>query len=72
IALGQLVAGGALRESDVTAWLTGAAAHTGLAPGEAARTIASGLHIGAKRPREVAARVPTVSRWSAPRRGSRS
>ncbi|MGH3326788.1 MAG: bifunctional DNA primase/polymerase [Streptomycetales bacterium] len=55
IALGQLVAGGALRESDVTAWLTGAAAHTGLAPGEAARTIASGLRAGAKRPREVAA-----------------
>ncbi len=55
IALGQLVAGGALAESEVTAWLSGAAAHVGLTPAETARTINSGLRTGAKRPREVAA-----------------
>ncbi len=55
VALGQLVAGGALAESDVTAWLAAAAAQVGQRPGEARRTIASGLRAGAKRPRKVAA-----------------
>ncbi len=55
VALGQLVAGGALAETEVTAWLADAAAHVGQRPGEAHRTIASGLRAGAKRPRSVAA-----------------
>jgi hypothetical protein len=55
VALGQLVAGGALSETDVTAWLTEAAGQVGQRPGETARTIASGLKAGAQRPRNVAA-----------------
>ena len=55
VALGQLVAGGALSEADVTAWLTDAAEHVGQRPGETARTIASGMRAGARRPRSVAA-----------------
>jgi hypothetical protein len=55
VALGQLVAGGALDPADVTTWLTDAAAQVGQPPGEARRTIASGLRAGAKRPRSVAA-----------------
>src|SRR5205823_1430386 len=55
VALGQLVAGGMLCEDDVTGWLTAAAGHVGQRPGETARTIASGLRAGAKRPRSVAA-----------------
>jgi hypothetical protein len=55
IALGQLAAGGALSEGDVTAWLTEAAGQVGQRPGETARTIASGLKAGAARPRSVAA-----------------
>jgi hypothetical protein len=55
VALGQLVAGGALDEADVAAWLTDAAHQAGQRPGETARTIASGLRAGAKRPRSVAA-----------------
>lgn len=55
VALGQLVAGGALAEADVTAWLTAAAEQVGQRPGETARTIASGLKAGAARPRSVAA-----------------
>lgn len=55
IALGQLVAGGALAEADVTAWLTAAAEQVGQRAGETARTIASGLTAGAARPRSVAA-----------------
>lgn len=55
VALGQLVAGGALDEHDVTAWLTDAAHQVGQKPGETSRTIASGLRDGAKRPRNVAA-----------------
>lgn len=54
-ALGQLVAGGELSESDVTAWLMDAAARVHHAAPKAARTIASGLRAGAKRPRKVAA-----------------
>jgi hypothetical protein len=55
VALGQLVAGGMLDEGDVTGWLTAAAEQAGQRPGETARTIASGLRAGARRPRSVAA-----------------
>jgi hypothetical protein len=55
VALGQLVAGGALSEQDVTGLLTQAALSSGLRPRETARTIASGLRAGARRPRAVAA-----------------
>jgi hypothetical protein len=55
VALGQLVAGGLLTDTDVTAWLAAAATQVGQTPGEAARTIRSGLRAGAKRPRTVAA-----------------
>ncbi|MFU8875896.1 bifunctional DNA primase/polymerase [Micromonospora sp. SL4-19] len=55
VALGQLVAGGALAEDDATAVLTDAAYTAGLRPVETARTIASGLRAGARRPRSVAA-----------------
>lgn len=54
IALGQLVAGGELTESDVKVVLAQAAAEAGLWLGEAARTIASGLRAGANRPRNLA------------------
>jgi hypothetical protein len=54
-ALGQLVAGGELSEQQVTAWLMEAAARVDHAPGKAARTIASGLRAGARRPRTAAA-----------------
>lgn len=59
VALGQLVAGGALAEPDVTATLL-AAASGHIADGayrwrQAEQTIASGLRAGAKRPRRVAA-----------------
>ncbi|RKE19631.1 bifunctional DNA primase/polymerase [Streptomyces sp. TLI_171] len=55
VALGQLVAGGELTESQVTGWLMDAAAQVNHAPARAARTIASGLKAGARRPRSVAA-----------------
>jgi hypothetical protein len=55
VALGQLVAGGALTEQDVTGLLTQAALSAGLRPAETAHTIASGLRAGAHRPRSVAA-----------------
>lgn len=55
IALGQLVAGGALAEHDATTVLADAAGRAGLSQSETARTIRSGLHAGAKRPRSVAA-----------------
>lgn len=55
VALGQLAAGGALAEADVTAWLTDVAGQVGQHSGETARTIASGLKAGAARPRSVAA-----------------
>jgi hypothetical protein len=55
VALGQLVAGGALNEADVTAWLTEAAARVGQRPRETARTIRSGFRAGARRPRTVTA-----------------
>ncbi|PGH46914.1 bifunctional DNA primase/polymerase [Streptomyces sp. Ru87] len=55
VALGQLVAGGALAEDAVTAWLADAAAQVRQKPGETQRTIRSGLRAGARRPRQVAA-----------------
>lgn len=51
VALGQLVAGGALPAELVTAELEQAALGVGLEPGEAAGTIRSGLTAGARRPR---------------------
>jgi hypothetical protein len=59
VALGQLVAGGALTDAEVRAVLTDAAAGQ-IAAGaytarEADKTISSGLRAGAKRPRQVAA-----------------
>ncbi|WFE30852.1 bifunctional DNA primase/polymerase [Solwaraspora sp. WMMD791] len=59
VALGQLVAGGALTDSDVRAALEPAArslpGRTPLTDREIARTITSGLRAGAHRPRTVAA-----------------
>ncbi|GHH61898.1 DNA primase [Streptosporangium violaceochromogenes] len=55
VALGQLVAGGALPAGEVTDLLTDAAVRTGLTEQEARRTIASGLRAGARRPRSVPA-----------------
>ena len=59
IALGQLVAGGALTEAEVTAALLSAAAkHVALgaySERQAHQTITSGLRAGANRPRQVAA-----------------
>ncbi|MET7945221.1 bifunctional DNA primase/polymerase [Micromonospora sp. NPDC005324] len=54
VALGQLVAGGALTDADVTAVLEPAALSLGLPAGEVARTIASGLRTGANNPRTLA------------------
>lgn len=53
VALGQLVAGGALDAADTEAQLLEAAERTGLACGEARRTIQSGFRRGALRPRTV-------------------
>ncbi|MER5464086.1 bifunctional DNA primase/polymerase [Streptomyces sp. NPDC002668] len=55
VALGQLVAGGELTETDVTGWLLTAALQVGQRDREARRTIASGLRAGVGRPRTVAA-----------------
>ncbi|MEV4721728.1 bifunctional DNA primase/polymerase [Micromonospora noduli] len=54
VALGQLVAGGALTDADVSAVLERAALSLGLPAGEVARTIASGLRTGANNPRTLA------------------
>lgn len=54
VALGQLVAGGALPESDAQLVLGQAAAEAGLWLGESTRTIASGLRAGSNRPRTLA------------------
>ncbi|MGH8793346.1 MAG: bifunctional DNA primase/polymerase [Stackebrandtia sp.] len=53
IALGQLVAAGELTETEVTTILMQAASETGLWLGASARTIASGLKYGARRPRNL-------------------
>lgn len=55
VALGQLVAGGALGEQEVTALLEQEGVDAGLSRAEILRTVASGLRAGAKRPRTVAA-----------------
>jgi len=55
VALGQLIAGGALTEADITPALTQAAMAAGQTELEAARTIRSGYRAGANRPRSVAA-----------------
>ncbi|MFB6396810.1 bifunctional DNA primase/polymerase [Polymorphospora lycopeni] len=55
VALGQLVAGGALAEDDAEAVLGQAATRAGLGRAETARTVRSGLTAGRKRPRTVAA-----------------
>ncbi|XVV14425.1 bifunctional DNA primase/polymerase [Actinoplanes sp. CA-131856] len=52
--LGQLAAGGALSEAEVTEALTPTATAIGLSEREASRTIRSGLLAGARRPRRVA------------------
>ncbi|MEV0424451.1 bifunctional DNA primase/polymerase [Streptosporangium canum] len=54
-ALGQLVAGGALAEGEVTTLLEQEGVGIGLSIGETRLTVASGLKNGARRPRTVAA-----------------
>ncbi|MEV0197394.1 bifunctional DNA primase/polymerase [Nonomuraea sp. NPDC050691] len=54
-ALGQLVAGGALDEADVTTLLGQEGVAIGLSAAETRLTVASGLKNGARRPRSVAA-----------------
>jgi len=53
VALGQLVAGGAVGQQEIEDLLTQAAHSIGLQPAETARTITSGLQAGARRPRTV-------------------
>lgn len=55
VALGQLVAGGALAEDDAQTVLEQAGAAAGLRTAEAYRTVRSGLTAGSRRPRTVAA-----------------
>ncbi|MGP4030259.1 bifunctional DNA primase/polymerase [Actinomadura sp. 3N407] len=55
VALGQLVAGGALDPEDTEQLLTAAAERAGLAPMPARRTIRSGFRAGTQRPRSVPA-----------------
>ncbi|MEU3457110.1 bifunctional DNA primase/polymerase [Micromonospora sp. NPDC006766] len=55
VALGQLVAGGALTEDNAQALLEQAGVDAGLRTAEAFRTVRSGLAAGAHRPRKVAA-----------------
>jgi hypothetical protein len=55
VALGQLVAGGALGEDDAQSVLEQAGVTAGLRTAEAYRTVRSGLAAGSKRPRTVAA-----------------
>ncbi|WBC12971.1 bifunctional DNA primase/polymerase [Micromonospora sp. WMMA1998] len=55
VALGQLVAGGALAEDDAQSVLEQAGVTAGLGTAEAFRTIRSGMAAGSKRPRQVAA-----------------
>ncbi|MEU7948494.1 bifunctional DNA primase/polymerase [Micromonospora taraxaci] len=55
VALGQLVAGGALAEDDAQSVLEQAGVTAGLSCAEAYRTVRSGLTAGARRPRQVAA-----------------
>ena len=55
VALGQLVAGGAVTEGEITQILTAEAQAAGLFLGESARSIQSGMRAGARRPRRIAA-----------------
>lgn len=55
VALGQLVAGGALAENDAQSVLEQAGVDVGLSTTEAYRTVRSGLTAGQRRPRTVAA-----------------
>lgn len=55
VALGQLVAGGALTEHDMTTLLEQRGGAVGQSPAAIAHTIAAGLKAGALRPRKVAA-----------------
>ncbi len=55
VALGQLVAGGALTEQEVTTLLNQQGAAVGQTPREISYTIAAGLKAGAQRPRTIAA-----------------
>ena len=55
VALGQLVAGGAVAENEITQILTAEAHQAGLFLGESARSIQSGLTAGARRPRRITA-----------------
>ncbi len=55
VALGQLVAGGALDPDDTEQLLTAAALRTGLAERAARRTVRSGFRAGTQRPRSVPA-----------------
>ncbi|TDB79021.1 DNA primase [Actinomadura sp. KC216] len=55
VALGQLVAGGALDPDDTEQLLTAAAVRTGLAEWPARRTVRSGFRAGTQRPRSVPA-----------------
>ncbi|MEU4371831.1 DNA primase, partial [Micromonospora chersina] len=55
VALGQLVAGGALGEDDAQCVLEQAGVTAGLHTAEAYRTVRSGLTAGSHRPRTVAA-----------------
>jgi hypothetical protein len=52
-ALGQLVAGGSVGQTEIEGLLTQAAHSVGQKPAETAKTIASGLRAGARRPRKV-------------------
>ncbi|AQZ67576.1 hypothetical protein BKM31_44430 [[Actinomadura] parvosata subsp. kistnae] len=54
-ALGELIAGGALPEAEVKELLEQGGVELGLSRGEAARTVASGLRHGARRPRHLSA-----------------
>jgi hypothetical protein len=49
--MGQLVGAGVLGEQDATAVLEDAGQRIGLSPGEARRSVASGLRAGAQHPR---------------------
>ncbi|MFJ4783264.1 hypothetical protein [Streptomyces sp. NPDC088794] len=53
VALGQLIAGGELAAHEVTEWLVTASCGVGQSEREAHGTIASGLRMGAKRPRRL-------------------
>jgi len=53
VALGQLVAGGALDADEVTAALVAAGMEVGQPEGQAGKTVASGMRAGANRPRRI-------------------